>query len=179
MKLQIKDSSMTRMFEYKGESPELLESALARVLTEPDSHACFTVLLGERPFLASKRGWRQLRQVIKDPQHFILAESVLAQVTSGNWQDLLAKVDREDFKFVIRYAWKYARESLPLESELLECLLEEGNGGLNVETVWTRLFAKGMKASFALVRDALGHLCKLGFAEHQHGQFSVKYAVET
>jgi hypothetical protein len=99
-------------------------------------------------------------------------DRIVWQVSSDQWNDLV--FPRDNFKRAVRYVWDVLKEKLTLESAILDTLIQEGNGGLKVESIMGRLLAADVVARFSVVRDALGHLCKLCLVEHVHGQFSVR-----
>jgi len=99
-------------------------------------------------------------------------ETVVQQVSCGQWNNIV--LPRQNFKASVRKIWKAVKDFLPLESQILDCLTVDGNGGLKVESILSRLLAAGVLARFAVVRDALGHLCKLCLVEHAYGQFSIR-----
>ena len=99
-------------------------------------------------------------------------EAVVQQVSSGQWNNIV--LPRQNFKASVRKIWATVGKDLFLESKILDCLTVDGNGGLRVESILSRLLAAGVLARFAVVRDALGHLCNLCLVEHAYGQFSIR-----
>ncbi len=80
------------------------------------------------------------------------------------------------FKKRVRKLWKTlsVRDDFKLELAIVQCLREDDNGGLRVESIHEKLLKNDLFCGYALIRNALGRLCKLYAVEHQHGQFSVR-----
>ena len=117
----------------------------------------------------------RLRDRVRLPNYFIEIERVVQQVSCGQWNDLnIYSLKSWNFKTAIRHVWSAVNTCLPFEAQILDALYQNGNGGLRVESILSRLLAAGVLARFAVVRDALGHLCKLCLVEHAYGQFSIR-----
>jgi hypothetical protein len=179
--MTIHSSSYDVTFECKREDSDLWKSAAIRILKNRVSMSdvlCAKVDIADYQDMCGKRGVRALKQLVAKPEPFIEVEKVMQLIVAGSWD----KIDpysfqREQFKWIVRQIWRYARAMLPFECQVIEVLLEDGNGGLDAECIFERLLRKGPLSSFGKVRDALGHLCKLRLVEHVHGQFSVTYGL--
>jgi hypothetical protein len=176
--LSVKTATLERVFSYNGPDPDLWLRAIKRVLTDPQNKAeqlTTYIQLPDENFLVGRGEWRRLRDRVRLSNYFIEIERVVQQVSSGQWNDLdLGFFARDHFKTSVRLIWSAVTDFLRLESTILDCLYQEGNGGLRVESILSRLLAAGVLARFAVVRDALGHLCKLCLVEHAYGQFSIR-----
>jgi len=175
--LSVKTATSETVFSYNGPDSDLWLKAIKRVLTDPKNKAeqlTTYVQLPDENFLIGRGEWRRLRDRVRLPNYFIEIERVVQQVSSGQWNDLDLAFNRDHFKAAIRLIWGIVGKSLGLETAVLDCLYSDGNGGLKVESILSRLLAAGVLARFCLVRDALGHLCKLCLVEHAYGQFSLR-----
>lgn len=179
--MTIRSSSYDVTFECKREDADLWKSAAIRIMKDPELQSDeihFKVDLPDYGDMCGKRRVHALRQLVARPDPFIEVERVMQLIEGGSWD----KIDSysfpvEQFKWCIRQIWHYAKSLLPFECQVIEVLLEDGNGGLGAECVSERLFKKGILCGYGKVRTALGHLCKLCLVEHAHGQFSVTYGL--
>ena len=183
MQLCVKSSSHTSTFEYKGESPELWLQSVKRVVMNPKFEAenkspilRANVILPEWQTALSRSGLRAVKDRIRLPAYYIEVERVLNCIRKGEWHSIESMDFDRDFKWGVRKVWSYAREDgmLILERLVYAALMEQGNGGLSVEEILTRLWWNSTRASFHEVRDALEHLCILYVVERQGALFSIR-----
>jgi hypothetical protein len=94
-------------------------------------------------------------------------------------EDGLLDIPQGAFKKRVRKLWKTLsmRDDFKLELAIVQCLREDNNGGLRVESIHEKLLKNDIFCGYALIRETLGRLCKLYAVEHQHGQFSVRYGL--
>ncbi len=188
MCLSVKSNVATSTFEYSGESPELWIQSVKRVLRNPKFQIGF--LKGRKPYclvdlpestdnVLSLSGVKSVKDRVRLPTFYIEVERVLALIAKGDWETLRTEFDRDYFKHGIRKIWVYAQEDnlLLLERKVYECLLQNGNGGLDLDSVIERLFKGGTVASFSQVRDALEHLAILYVVERFNGEFSPRFGI--
>ena len=184
MSLSIKSNSGTCTFEYKGENPELWTQNIKRVLSNTKLHTdktpYFIVSLNEGfTTCLSRQGVNTLKDRVKLPEFYVKVERILMQIQKGKWNQIDKDFDRDQFKAGIKHLWAYATEArmLEFEQQVYETLLQNGNGGLSLDTVLERLWKQGILKSFSEVRRALEHLCTLYVVERCHGQFSPRYGM--
>jgi len=171
--LSVKTATSETVFQYLGSEAELWVQGVKRLLTFPyQGHAIGTIQIGGDEWSIGRSELRRLRQRVRLPNYFIEIEKVVQQVSCGQWTDL--DIPRDHFKRAVQTIWDCCKANLGLEQQVLDALYQNGNGGLRVESILSRLLAAGVLARFAVVRDALGHLCKLCLVEHAYGQFSIR-----
>jgi hypothetical protein len=172
--LSVKTATSQTVFQYLGNEADLWISSVKRVLSDVDQNpkGSYHVELDGQIALVCSQKLRRLRDRVRLPNYFIEIERVVQQVSCGQWNDL--QIPREHFKATVKTIWNQCQSVLGLESQVLDALYREGNGGLRVESILSRLLAAGVLARFAVVRDALGHLCKLCLVERAYGQFSIR-----
>jgi hypothetical protein len=176
--LSVKTATSETVFTLRPEGyldpePDLWIQSVKRVLSDPViKHPTAIVRFEDSEYFVTAKEVRRLRDRVRLPSYFIEVERVVQQVSSGQWNDLQLPHDR--FKQGVQHVWECCQEHLPLESQILDSLYANGNGGLRVESILSRLLAAGVLTRFAVVRDALGHLCKLCLVEHAYGQFSIR-----
>lgn len=181
MSLCVKSGSCECVFEYKGENPELWLQSVKRVLHNPKFQTVkgiYTLVsIGDNTYTLSRQGIHTLKDRVRLPEFYIAIEKVLTQISESDWEGI--EIERELIKDKVRKLWTYACEDklLEFERQVYEALLQNGNGGLNLETVLERLVKSDVVKTFSQVREALEHLCTLFVVERQHGQFSVRYGV--
>ena len=172
--LSVKTAGSETTFTYNGETPELWTAAIHRVLTDPVIKSpTAQVNFENSEYFVTAKEVRRLRDRVRLPDFFVDVERVVQQVSNGQWSEEL-QIPREHFKRAVQLIWTACREKLELEPKILDALYREGNGGLKVDSILSRLLAAGVVARFAAVRDGLGHLCKLYLVERCYGQFSVR-----
>ena len=172
--LSVKTATLERVFSYNGPDPELWVQSIQRILNNLDDHngRGVSVEFEGNFYNASYSELCRLRDRVRLPNYFIEIEKVVQQVSSGQWTDL--DIPRDHFKAAVKAIWNCCKANLTLEAQVFTCLYQEGNGGLKVESILSRLLAAGVVARFGAVRDALGHLCKLYLVERCYGQFSMQ-----
>lgn len=171
--LSVKTGSSETVFEYLGSDADLWKTAVQRVLTDPIiKKPTAQISFENSEYFVTAKEVHRLRDRVRLPGYFIEIEKVVQQVSSGQWDQLV--LPREHFKVSVRKVWSMVKKDLVLEGQVLDCLTVDGNGGLRVESILSRLLAAGVVARFGAVRDALGHLCKLYLVERAYGQFSIR-----
>jgi hypothetical protein len=171
--LSVKTGLSETVFTYNGSEPESWSASVRRVLTGPViKHPTARLLFENSEYFLDAVYVRKLRDRMRYPEYYVEVEKVVQQVSSSQWSNL--DFPHDGFKKAVQFVWTCCKANLTLESQILESLYQNGNGGLKVESILGRLLAVGVVARFAEVRDALGHLCKLYLVERAYGQFSVR-----
>ena len=171
--LSVKTVSSETVFQYRGSEADLWTRAVKRVLTDPIvKKPTAQINFENSEYFVTIKEVRRLKDRVRLPSYFIEIEKVVQRVSCGQWTDL--DIPRDHFKAAVKAIWNCCKANLTLEAQVFTCLGQEGNGGLKVESILSRLLAAGVVARFGAVRDALGHLCKLYLVERAYGQFSIR-----
>ena len=188
VKLKVRTNFETT-FEFHGENPELFLKSILRVCENPkyryDPRSrtnasavvevcsdCYT-----NDFWLNGLGLRLLRARIGNAQLFVNVEKALEYVKNGNWSKFEYCFGPGEFLSVVRRLWSLIVQDGLLEFERKVFDVVAQNGGVNVETVMSRLLSDGVVCSFVRIREALYRLKKLYVIEEQHGQYSTRYGI--